>query len=234
MSEPRYVHDAETHSRASPLEVVPRLVELLEPASVLDVGCGRGAWLSVFREHGCEILGLEGERIPDDLLLIPRARIRRVDLEEEAEPPGRFDLAVSLEVAEHLSPDAGERLVELLTGAADAVLFSAAVPGQGGQNHINERWPSHWVERFRRRGFAVDDAIRWRFWENESVEWWYRQNMFLARRREPAGGSVRSVVHPRLLEKKARIIDDFYHGRVPLRTGVIVFVRSLLNALFRR
>lgn len=234
MSRPRYVHDRETHNRRAAAEIVPWLMERLEPERVVDFGCGTGSWLSVFRDHGCQILGLEGEVVGDDLLEIPRDRVRVVDLESEMRAPGRFDLALCLEVAEHLSPAAGERLVELLTKCSDAILFSAAVPGQGGDHHVNERWPAHWQRLFARRGYSCDDAIRWAFWENDSVDWWYRQNMFVARRSDGTGGPpLLPVVHPRLLEKKVRTVDDFYRGRVRLRTGLVVFLRSVRN-LFTR
>jgi hypothetical protein len=124
--------------------------------------------------------------------------------------------------------------VDFLTSAADTVLFSAAIPGQGGDNHINEQWPAYWQGLFRSSGFDFEDGIRWRFWEDELVDWWYRQNMFLARRGANEPGMVKSVVHPRLLEKKTRTIEDFYRGAVPVRTGAIVFWRALANCLRRR
>lgn len=235
MRRPRYVHDRATHNRRAAAEIVPHLMRRFEPGSVVDLGCGTGSWLAVFRGHGCHVLGLEGEFVEDDLLEIPREYVHVVDLESDVRAPGRFDLALCLEVAEHLSPTAGERLVELLAATSDVILFSAAVPGQGGDHHVNERWPAHWQRLFAERGYSCDDAIRWAFWENDSVDWWYRQNMFVARRSDGnAGPPLLPVVHPRLLEKKVRTIDDFCRGRVPLRTALLVFLRSVKNLLIRR
>jgi SAM-dependent methyltransferase len=234
MSGPRYVHDRATHNRRAAEEVVPFVMECYRPESVIDVGCGTGSWLSVFEDHGCRILGLEGEAVADGLLDIPRACFQVVDLEADVPPPGRFDLAICLEVAEHLTEPAGQRLVGMLTDAADVVLFSAAVPGQGGDNHLNERWPDYWQDLFEARGFACDDGIRWEFWQNDAVDWWYRQNMFIARRSSEKTPRLTRVTHPMLLAKKVRAVEDFYQGKVPLRTGVLVFLRAVKNFLVGR
>lgn len=222
-----YVHDAATHNRRAARRVVPWIMDRLAPRSVVDVGCGLGTWAAVFLEHGCEVLGLDGPHVPPDLLDLPRDRFREVDLEGVVEPPGRFDLAICLEVGEHLTADAAPRLVELLTAASDTILFSAAVPGQGGDGHLNERWPTWWEALFRDRGFAFEDEVRWAFWDDEDVDWWYRQNMFLVRRGAGSETTARAVVHPGLLGKKVRSVEDFYAGRVPMRTAALVFARAL-------
>ncbi len=233
MSGLRYSHDTETHNQRAALQVVPYLLERFAPNSVIDVGCALGSWLAVFAAEGCEILGLEGEDVADELLEIPRQRVRVVDLEEDLEIPGHFDLALALEVAEHLTEAGGRRLVSLLTSVADIIVFSAAVPGQGGDNHLNEQWPEYWQRLFAEHGFVLEDEIRWQFWQNEEVAWWYGQNMFIVRREEVDShlDQVTPVIHPRLLEKKTRTIDDLYQGRIPLRSGVLIFLRSLMNAI---
>ena len=234
MTERRYVHDRATYNQRAPKRVVPWLMEQFVIGSVLDAGCGLGTWTAVFAEHGCEVLGLDTGEVPEDMLQIPRERYRAVDFEVGVEAPGRFDLALCLEVAEHLTDPAGRRLVKLLTSISDLVLFSAAIPNQGGDHHLNERWPLHWQELFEAHGYWCDDDIRWRFWDDEDVDWWYRQNMFIARRGDQSAGSMQAVVHPRLLEKKVLAINDFYYGRVPVQTAALVFMRTLLNALRRR
>jgi SAM-dependent methyltransferase len=213
--------------RAARRRVVPWLTERYAPQTVLDVGCGIGTWAAAFLEIGCDVLAIDGAQMPDELLQIPRERFRVIDFEREIDLPRRFDMAVCLEVAEHLTASAGQRLVNFLTRTADVIVFSAAIPGQGGYHHLTERWPHYWQELFAVHGYTCDDEIRWAYWDDESVEWWYRQNMFVARRGEGTSSPLRSVVHPALLEST---LDDFYAGRVGLRVGGVVFVRALVYA----
>ena len=90
----------------------------------------------------------------------------------------RFDLALCLEVAEHLPPSGATTLVKELTELASVVVFSAAIPGQGGVGHLNERWPWYWKEKFAERGFGQYDPFRHRLWHRPDVAIWYKQNMF--------------------------------------------------------
>src|SRR5204862_3532668 len=135
--------------------VVPLVMELVRPASVLDVGCGLGTWLAAFAEAGvADFLGMDGDYVDRAKLKIPAERFRAADLTNPPSPGRTFDLAVCLEVAEHLPEKASPRLVELLATAAPVVLFSAALPGQGGTRHINEQWPAFWQRLFAARGFV--------------------------------------------------------------------------------
>jgi SAM-dependent methyltransferase len=194
--------------------IVPLVTALLEPRSVCDVGCGRGIWLSVFQQHGVtDVLGMDGDYVDQELLEIDRDRFKPVDLEQGVPAAGQFDLAVSLEVAEHLPDSAAAGFVEGLVGLAPAVLFSAAVPGQGGNRHINEQWPDYWRSFFERHGYEPIDCIRPVIWERREVRIWYRQNVLLYATRELIDGNQRlreaharysdhplPVVHPGVLE----------------------------------
>jgi hypothetical protein len=161
--------------------IVPIVTSLLRPMSAVDIGCGVGAWLRALDENGVSnYLGLDGAYVNREQLLIPPDRFQIADLSESPSLEGRsFDLALCLEVGEHLSTAVADGLVALLTSCAPAVLFSAAVPSQGGTGHVNEQWPSFWRERFSKRGFERLDAIRPLVWRNPQVEWWYKQNIYL-------------------------------------------------------
>jgi len=161
--------------------IVLRLLQrLLSPTSVLDVGCGRGAWLRAFQELGIiKFRGIDGEHVDRSKLLIPSECFTCADLSKPFEVHGRYDLAVCLEVAEHLPEKMAPILVARLVEAAPAVLFSAAVPGQGGAQHVNEQMPAYWRTLFRRQGYALLDPIRPAILTDTRIEWWYRQNTVL-------------------------------------------------------
>ena len=195
-------------TRRSASVIVPMLLELARPASVVDVGCGLGDWLAEFRRLGCsQVLGLDGAWVPREHLQIPLADFRVQELGTPLPTFGKFDLATSFEVAEHVIESAGTELVRFLTDTANLVAFSAAVPGQGGYMHVNERWQSHWITKFAARGYSAYDVIRPRIWANENCCWWYRQNLLLfATDAEAARLNLQKqpffadAVHPRLYE----------------------------------
>lgn len=178
-----YAEDMYEHDRArdSARLVVPMVVRLTQPSSVVDIGCGRGAWLSEFKAQGAsKILGLDGQYLRLSTLLFPADCFRPTDLSGKFEiPRGRFDLAICLEVAEHL-PEANSRhLVRQLTSAASHVLFSAAPPGQAGRGHINCQPLSYWRKIFAGFGFTMLDPFRPKLRDDQRVAWWYRQNLVL-------------------------------------------------------
>lgn len=196
--------------------IVPILVEMFRPRSVADVGCGTGAWLKVFQEHGVgEVLGIDGSPSSRDALLIDGRDLLEHDLTSDL-PPNlkRYDMATCLEVGEHLPREASLTLVRNLVRLSDVIVFSAAIPGQGGVHHVNEQWPAYWASLFRDLGYEVCDPIRWKVWGSEEVEPWYAQNILVYMRRgvghdssftnAPQGPEPRAldVVHPRTFSLK--------------------------------
>lgn len=164
--------------QASAAAVVPRIIELIHPEKVIDVGCGEGWWAHEFSRNGCEVIGVDGSYVEGSPLgdrFIPHDLRRPLP----AHLAGRFDLAVCLEVAEHLDQRYADRFVHDLSVLAEVILFSAAIPGQGGAGHANEQWPAYWVQRFARHGFHASGALRLEFWEDDRVENWYRQNLIV-------------------------------------------------------
>jgi SAM-dependent methyltransferase len=160
--------------------VIPYMLSLVRPQSVADFGCGVGTWLSVFIENGItDATGIDGEYVRDDLLVIPVERFVRADLSRPCDLKKTFDLVISLEVAEHIPRGSAACFVETLTKHGPIVLFSAALPSQGGTGHVNEQWPSYWSALFKQQGYACVDCLRGIFWEDQRIEWWYRQNMLL-------------------------------------------------------
>lgn len=210
-------------NRAGALEsakhLVPLVLNLVHAKSVVDVGCGTGDFLSVFKEEGVDrILGVDGQWVDKKNLRIPEEFFLSADLEKPLEIGQTFDLVISLEVAEHLKAASAETFIESLTCLGPVILFSAAIPFQGGVHHVNEQWPEYWIERFTRRGYVVIDCIRRAVWNNLEVSVWYAQNTFLfvykdhlkhhpklQKELEKSTNLCLSLVHPRLYEPKARM-----------------------------
>lgn len=163
--------------------VVPLVLAKFKVASVIDIGCGLGAWLKVFAEQGVKkYQGIDGAWVDRDQLLIPVENFITQDLEQPIMITGDFDLAICLELAEHLSPRQADDLVNSLTKLAPIILFSAAIPGQdlyGQINHINEQWPEYWAKKFLAHGYRVIDYLRDQIWLDDKVKYWYQQNILL-------------------------------------------------------
>ncbi len=200
-------------SYTSAMEIAPKVAELIDPQSIVDIGCGSGDWLAVFRELGVDdTLGIDDGAGSQEALRIPSECFRRADLRQAMVLDRSYDMAMCLEVAEHLPTESALKLIESLTSLAPVVLFSAAVPQQPGVHHVNCRWPEYWIDVFARHHYEAFDVIRSQFWSNPRVSWWYAQNTLLFVR---DGHSARypkllscgaptmsgiSVVHPRLFE----------------------------------
>lgn len=159
--------------------VVPLVVDLLHPTSVVDVGCGVGSWLAEFKRLGVpDVLGIDGPAAAD-LSALEDGELLTHDLSTPIILDRRFDLAVCLEVAEHLPDAAAPAFVAQLVALAPVVLFSAAVPHQGGTGHVNEQWPEYWAEHFARHERVPVDWLRPQLWANPDVDFWYAQNLLL-------------------------------------------------------
>jgi SAM-dependent methyltransferase len=195
-------------SAASARVAVPIIQELLHPQSVLDVGCGTGSWASVWIASGIgDVVGVDGDYVDRELLQIGREQFLSHDLTQPLDLGRKFDVVTCLEVAEHLPAESAATLVESLVRHAEAVVFSAAIPGQGGTGHINEQWPSYWVDHFARSRYQPFDLLRGRLWNNRQVDWWYRQNCLLFATEDAAHrfnlspvASPLDIVHPDLFE----------------------------------
>lgn len=210
---PEHYADWEDGAARSARAVLEVFWALLSPRRVVDVGCGNGVWLAEAGRRGAtELRGFDGPWVDPAVLRDPTIRFSAVDLEQALPEDERYDLALSLEVAEHVSAANADRFVDGLTRLADVILFSAAIPGQGGIAHVNEQWPSSWQARFAARGYTAYDIVRPAVWANPDVVWWYRQNVLLYVRDDaprPDRAVLRAlerpvvdVVHPALYDQK--------------------------------
>lgn len=159
-------------AKSSAAVLAPLLCERFAPSSLVDVGCGEGWLTASFAELGVKrTLGIDGPWV---------AKATTVDLTKPPYPKLEpFDLAVCLEVAEHVPSQHADRLVKWLASLAPTIVFSAAIPGQGGAGHVNEQWPRYWAKKFSRCGYSASGALRAELWDDERVEPWYRQNLLV-------------------------------------------------------
>jgi hypothetical protein len=217
-----YVHALNRHTREGPKAALAVLFADKIPASLLDVGCGTGTWLQAAADKGvADYMGVDGVQAPADQLLIPPDRFRVQDFTQPWDLGRRFEAALCLEVAEHLDESHAGTLIDTLTRHSDFIVFSAACPGQHGQHHVNCQWPAYWQNLFNQRGYACDDAVRWKIWNEQTVEPWYRQNLFVARRAPSEAGQesrLCAVLHPEILEGMqlllANRVRDEYAERI--------------------
>ena len=226
-----FYDEIEQGSLQSAAIIVPRLVSLVRPQSVLDVGCGRGAWLAIFQNLGIsKILGIDGAHVDRARLLIPSEFFESLDLNRPFELSGRHDLVLCLEVAEHLPASMAHSLVKTLTKAAPVIVFSAAIPGQGGTGHVNEQWPEYWRRLFAKEGFEALDPIRKHVWQNESVQWWYRQNLLVYANAEALNRSE-ELRSSRIGQKE--LLPWVHAGILQRLTGPLGLTRELPAAIQR-
>jgi hypothetical protein len=177
-------------SLASAHVVLKALFDIASFESVVDVGCGVAPWLRAAKDFGVNyVVGLDGDYVDRKCLLVEPACFRSCDLEAEdlrrvIGDDGPFDLAICMEVAEHLSAGRAPAFVRELCSLSDFVLFSAAIPGQGGTNHVNEQWPEYWAAMFANNSFVCFDVLRPCLWSREECKWWYIQNVLLFAKRD--------------------------------------------------
>jgi SAM-dependent methyltransferase len=207
-------------SLASARAVVPLVLRHLKPRSVLDVGCGAGAWVRGYLDAGvADVTGVDGPYVRRDQLLFPPSRFSAVDVAQRFVLGRKFDLAQCLEVAEHLDARAGETLVDNLAAHADIIVFSAARPGQGGEHHVNERPYEYWRDLFKQRGYAFFDFLRPQLLAQPEVEPWYRYNTMLFVRTVSAGTLEQAVLQTRWPSE--RPVRDLAPWIWRLRCGVL-------------
>lgn len=199
-----FYQNRRVHTAHAARRILGALPVGLPRASVADIGCGTGTWLAAALELGAtSAFGIEGDWVTSAMLDDTGIIFAPQDLEQRFTGP-RVDLAISLEVGEHLSPARADSFVTDLVALAPAVLFSAAIPGQGGVAHINEQWQSWWATRFATHGYTAHDVVRPAIWTDEAIPAWYRQNTVLyldettrtALNLAPSDPSLLDKVHP--------------------------------------
>lgn len=216
--------------------------------SMLDVGCGTGTWLSVANTsfNVADIQGVDASVYDAAQFHIAPEHYLQQDLTVPLQLQRTYDLVTCLEVAEHLPLAAATTLVQSLVAHGDVILFSAAIPGQGGQHHINEQWQSWWQQYFASAGFLALDLIRPVIWQNIEVLPWYKQNILLyVKSSHPLANQYKvsnqsDMVHPEIFGCKLQMIEEL--ARIKEKTvfnptlafALKALAKSLLITPFRK
>jgi SAM-dependent methyltransferase len=233
------------HSNDAAQCIVPHLLRLVNPCSVVDVGCGVGSWLREFNKAGVsDVMGIDFD-VPRSMLQFPADRFLRMDLKEPFRLRRTFDLVLCMEVAEHLPPSSARALVDSLVALGPVIAFSAAIPYQiGGRDHVNERWTEYWNSLFESEGYEAFDCIRRRVWLNRKVPYWYSQNLvvFVSKRdlrrypkvessRKDTNRSGLSLVSPRMFVHWTTVIIRHRDFSEMFGTWILLMARSLRYTL---
>lgn len=163
------------------------IMEAVHPESVVDIGCGIGVWLKAFEKRGVKkIHGVDGTWVKNWRLEVPSEYIETYDFEDAGHEPqcladgNHFDLAICLEMGEHLSSERADVLVDTLVRLSNVVYFSGATPRSGGMHHVNERWQSYWIHKFEERGYQCIDYVRPKIWNKyHEICYFYAEESFL-------------------------------------------------------
>jgi glycosyltransferase involved in cell wall biosynthesis len=175
-----FYNEQKDASYKSAESIVPILMDVFHPRSVADIGCGAGGWLHVFNKSGVNtITGYDVNELAAEKYFIDKNNIKtNTDFSgDNFAIQNSADLLTCLEVAEHLPNEAADSFIRKITSASPVIIFSTALPGQTGVNHINEQPPWYWREKFNSFGFFEIDFIRPQILRDENICWWYRQNI---------------------------------------------------------
>jgi SAM-dependent methyltransferase len=229
----KFFNSISAGSSRSAQRLLPLVIGALAPRSVLDVGCGRGAWLAEFMRLGVgDAMGVDGDYVKPETLAIPATQYTARDITQPFDLGRQFDLAICLEVGEHIPNAASAALVANIVRHAPMVLFSAAVPGQGGQDHINEMPLDFWRELFMADGYDAFDPFRRVLRGQREVEPWYRNNVLLYVRSDAAARLPDAVRATAVAPGSP--IADLSSPLFQLRKAVLRRLpRSVVNAMAR-
>ena len=213
---PEFFLAIDEKSRESARAIIPVLQRLIPFRSALDLGSGSGAWIQELNRLGVsETKGVDISRYANPLEM-QNERLEFFDIRKKLELNRKYDIVFCLEVAEHLEKIYADVLIENLIRHSDIIVFSAAQPGQGGLNHINEQPLFYWIEKFNKYNYGAFDIIRPLIAKNIAIAPWYRYNTILFCNRELSSTnnipSLHQETNPRIISER-NFEDTFWKLR---------------------
>lgn len=209
-------HDEITERNYSNAKLATTVMTALQPKSVVDVGCGIGLLNSYLAKSGANVLGLEGNWLENEKMVLPPEHYQRVDLEEPFSLDQKFDVCCCIEVAEHLEPKRADSFVGDLCALSEVVVFSAAIGGQGGIGHKNEQWHEYWCEKFETFGYGTFDPFREKFRRDVKMLPWFQQNVLLFLK--DGNPLCKTFANDQISPNVANMILPTYHQKILRRT----------------
>jgi SAM-dependent methyltransferase len=226
----KYIYTCGDNDPDSAKQIAPILFSLFKPDSVIDIGCGTGIFLKCFKDLGVkDVFGIDGKWVDKNLLFqnVAPSEFVEADLEKPLNLGKKYDLVLCLEVAEHLSKHSSDGFINNLTKLGDIIIFSAAIPFQGGYLHVNEQWIAYWQSQFQKYDYEVYDVLRKIFWNNEKIKFWYRQNIFLVANKNVQTdkysfqnffqNKILDFVHPELYLYRSKKLFKLIHGEYSVK-----------------
>jgi len=231
-------------------EYAEELFDLYVPQSVIDVGCGRGAWLKAFSDASSirgvqqHLVGVDGPWNSKDDLILKEIEFFSVDLNElvSLRVDRKYDLLISVETAEHIERSSTQGFIDGLCKLSDVIVFSAAYEEQGGLYHVNERKHSDWAKFFAKNHFVPYDYFRPKLWGSSKVQYWYQQNCFLYVRKgawleeiilTQHGPGIKNFhfmdcVHPEAFNNRSSLLGNLKHvAQKVLPSSLVLFASNL-------
>lgn len=212
----------------TPAVILSFVFKHFEVNSAVDFGCATGRWLACAKTLGVkDVLGIDGDYVDRNMLEIDKNEFYGTDISQPINLNKKYDMAISLETAEHLEEKYSDTFIENLTKAADVILFSAAAPFQGGDYHFNEQPVSYWEEKFKKFGFVICDCVRPFAWNREDVDVIYRQNVVLFVQqgtKVPDNlplNTITDIIHPKMLKAQYKPHFPFFY--VPKDSVIVLY-----------
>lgn len=221
MYDEKYYRKHEKGSYCSAIHILEYLQTFLSIHSIIDFGCGMGTWGRAALDLDMKIndfLGIDQHKYDESYMAIAQKNYMTYDLRKSFNINRKYDLAISVEVAEHIPSIYSDIFVKNICLHSDVILFSAALPFQGGSGHINEQTCSYWINKFKQNDYIAIDCVRPKFWDNENIEVWYKNNCLLFVKDHlykkiysdiPEVKYPADIIHPlmlkRILEKKGSV-----------------------------